>query len=209
MAMHSSESEFAQRDYQLAGSIDVDAAALAVKDLLQAFGVPDDDHTDNTHNRSAKAWAEVLAGYQEDPSEHLDVTFSAPRDPGLVIVAGITLQSMCAHHLLPFSGVATVAYRPSPRQRIVGLSKLARVVTGYARRLQVQERIGYDTVNAIMEKLEPSGAQVIITARHDCMRLRGAREPSALTTTYAAAGLLLPHEQAAIQSGHERHVNDL
>lgn len=189
--------------------VDVAAAAKAVRDLLAAFGVPDDDHTANTHTRSAKAWAEILDGYREDPSVHLDTTFSAPRDPGLVIVAGISLQSMCAHHLLPFSGVATVAYRPSPRQRIVGLSKLARVITGYAKRLQVQEQIGYDTVNAIMEKLEPSGAQVIITAGHDCMRLRGCREGAALTTTHAAAGLLLPHEQSAVQSAHERHVSDL
>lgn len=189
--------------------VDIDAAALAVKDLLQAFGVPEDDHTSNTHNRSAKAWAEILSGYREDPSEHLATTFSAPKDPGLIIVAGIALRSMCAHHLLPFSGVATVAYRPSPKDRIVGLSKLARVVTGYARRLQVQEQIGYDTVNAIMDRLEPSGAQVVITAGHDCMRLRGAQEPHALTTTYAAAGLLLPHEQAAVQSAHERHVRDL
>lgn len=189
--------------------VDVDAAALAVKDLLAAFGVPEDDHTFGTPARSAKAWAEILSGYTEDPSEHLTVTFESPRDPGLVIVSGVTLQSMCAHHLLPFSGVATVAYRPSPGQRIVGLSKLARVVTGYAARLQVQERIGFDTVDAIMDRLNPSGAQVIITAAHDCMRLRGCREGSALTTTYATGGLILDHEHTATQAAHLRHVNDL
>ena len=115
--------------------VDIDQAALAVKDLLQAFGVPEDDHLLDTPTRSAKAWSEILAGYREDPADHLNTTFSAPRDPGLVVVAGVRLQSMCAHHLLPFSGVATVAYRPSPGQRVVGLSKLARVVTGYFRRL--------------------------------------------------------------------------
>ena len=189
--------------------VDIDDAALAVKNLLGAFGVPEDDHTRNTPSRSAKAWGEILSGYLEDPADHLNVTFSAPRDPGLVIVAGVRLQSMCAHHLLPFSGTATVAYRPSPGQRIVGLSKLARVVTGYSRRLQVQEQSGYQTVAAIEDRLQPSGIAVIITAAHDCMRLRGVREDGALTTTYAAAGLLLDHERSAIREAHSHHVLDL
>lgn len=182
--------------------VDVDAAALAVKDLLGAFGVPIDDHTEGTPLRSAKAWAAVLSGYTENPADHLDVTFSAPDDPGLVMVAGVQLQSMCAHHLLPFSGTATVAYRPSPGDPVVGLSKLARVVQGYARRLQVQERIGADTVDALMTKLRPSGAVVLITAAHDCMRLRGAREPHAATTTIASKGLVLDHEWSAIHRAH-------
>lgn len=189
--------------------MDVDDAATAVKNLLGAMGVPEDDHTRNTPMRSAQAWSEILSGYLEDPADHLDVTFSAPRDPGLVIVAGIRLQSMCAHHLLPFSGVATVAYRPSPGQRIVGLSKLSRVISGYSRRLQVQEQIGHQTVSALMDRLQPSGAEAIITAAHDCMRLRGVREDGALTTTYAAAGLLLDHERAAIREAHSHHVREL
>lgn len=185
--------------------VDVSAAALAVKDLLSAFGVPVDDHVEDTPGRSARAWADILSGYAEDPADHLDTTFSAPDDPGMVIVGGITLQSMCAHHLLPFSGTATVAYRPSPGDRIVGLSKLARVVQGYSRRLQVQERIGSDTVDALMARLRPSGAVVIITATHDCMRLRGAREPSAATTTIASKGLVLPHEWDAVHRAHWSH----
>lgn len=182
--------------------VDVEKAALAVDQLLEAFGVPIDDHTAGTPERSARAWADILAGYSEDPADHLDVTFSAPEDPGMVIVSGVQLQSMCAHHLLPFSGLATVAYRPSPGDAIVGLSKLARVVQGYARRLQVQERIGADTVDAIMAKLRPSGAVVIITAAHDCMRLRGAREPHAETTTVASKGLVLDHEWVMVQRAH-------
>jgi len=193
----------------ITATVNVEAAAVAIKDLLQAFGVPESSHTDNTHNRSALAWEEMLAGYREDPADHLDVTFPAARDPGLVIVSGIKLQSMCAHHLLPFSGVATVAYRPSPGQQVVGLSKLARVITGYARRLQVQETIGYDTVNAIMDRLQPSGTAVVITASHDCMRLRGVREPGSVTTTMADAGLLQDHERALIQMAHSEHVRDL
>jgi GTP cyclohydrolase IA len=189
--------------------VDIDGAALAIKDLLGAFGVPETAHTVDTHNRSARSWAEILSGYQEDPADHLDTTFSAERDPGLVIVSGVKLQSMCAHHLLPFSGVATVAYRPSPGQRIVGLSKLARVIVGYARRLQVQENIGFQTVNAIMTKLNPSGTAVLITAYHDCMRLRGVMETHSKTTTLADEGLLQPHERALIQMAHSEHVRDL
>jgi len=182
--------------------VDIDAAELAVKDLLGAFGVDIDDHTANTPLRSAKAWAAMLAGYDEDPADHLDTTFPAPADPGLVIVGGIQLRSMCAHHLLPFNGHATVAYRPSPGQRVVGLSKLSRVITGYARRLQVQEQIGHQTVSAIMGRLKPSGAVVQITATHECMRLRGVQEPSAATTTVASAGLILPHEWQAVDRVH-------
>ncbi len=186
--------------------VNIDAAALAVKDLMAAMGVEIDDHTDNTPMRSAKAWAEVLSGYTEDPADHLDTTFSAPEDPGLIVVSGVTLQSMCAHHLLPFSGIATVAYRPSPGSRIVGLSKLARVVTGYARRLQVQETIGFQTVAALHDRLRPSGAVCMITATHDCMRLRGAREPDAATTTVASRGLVLDHEWALIHRAHADHA---
>lgn len=187
----------------LAEPVDVDAAALAIKDLLNALGVGNDsDHTADTPMRSAKAWADLLSGYTSNPADHLDTTFSAPDEPGLVVVGGVQLQSICAHHLLPFTGTATVAYRPSPGQRIVGLSKLARVVQGYARRLQVQEQIGHQTVNAIMDRLRPSGAVVYITATHDCMRLRGAQEPSAATTTVASAGLVLPHEWSAVERAH-------
>ncbi|QWY84447.1 GTP cyclohydrolase I [Mycobacterium phage Knocker] len=186
--------------------VNVDLAADAVANLLAAFGVEIDDHTADTPMRSAKAWAEVLSGYLEDPSLHLTKTFSAPHDPGLVMVSGIRLQSMCAHHLLPFSGVATVAYRPSPGQPIVGISKLARVVTGYARRLQVQETIGWQTVDAIMRVLNPSAAMCIITAAHDCMRLRGIGEPDAVTTTYATDGLVLDHEHAMLREHHMAHA---
>jgi GTP cyclohydrolase I len=177
-------------------------AELSVKHLLAALGVDEGDHTANTPARVAKAWHEMLWGYREDPAEHLQTTFSAPTNPGLVIVEGISMTSVCAHHMLPFSGWATVAYRPSPGQRIVGLSKLARVLHGYSARMQVQERIGAQTVDAIVAQLRPSGAICLITATHDCMRLRGVREPSAATTTEAKEGLLLEHELALV---HQRH----
>lgn len=187
--------------------VNIDLAADAVRDLLAAFGVDIDDHTAGTPMRSAKAWADILAGYLEDPADHLDTTFSAPADPGLIMVSGVRLQSMCAHHLLPFSGVATVAYRPSPGQSIVGISKLARVVVGYARRLQVQEQIGFQTIEAIKDRLNPSAAMCIITAAHDCMRLRGVAEPDAVTTTYATNGLVLDHEHAMLREHHMAHAH--
>lgn len=179
-------------------------AELAVKHLLAALGVDEGDHTDNTPARVAKAWRDMLWGYRDNPADHLTTTFSAPANPGLVIVEGITLTSVCAHHMLPFTGWATVAYRPSPGQRIVGLSKLARVVAGYAARLQVQERIGAQTVEAINDRLRPSGVMCLITATHDCMRLRGVREPAAATTTQAREGLLIDHEVAIIHARHHQ-----
>ena len=186
--------------------IDMDAAEKAVADLLSAFGVDEGDHTERTPFRSAKAWRDILCGYNEDPAEHLNVTFSAPGDPGLIIVSGISMKSTCAHHLLPFTGVATVAYRPSPNQPIVGLSKLPRVLHGYARRLQVQERIGSQTVDAIIRKLAPSGAVVLITASHDCMRLRGIGEPEADTTTLAKSGHITDEELGFIRDSHNAKV---
>jgi GTP cyclohydrolase I len=157
--------------------IDVDKVASSIADLLLAFGVELDSHTADTARRVAEAWAESLAGYDDDPSTHLDATFEAPSDPGLVVVSGVRLISTCAHHLLSITGVATVAYRPRPGAPIVGLSKLARVLHGYARRLQVQENIGYQVANAIQQKLDPG-----------CMSTRGILEHGALTTTQAVVG---------------------
>lgn len=182
----------------------VDAAENAIATLLSVLGVDEGEHTTDTPRRVAKAWREVLWGYHEDPAQHLAKTFPAPTDPGLVIVHGITLRSWCAHHMLPFTGHATVAYRPSPGQRIVGLSKLARVVQGYAARLQVQEQIGTQTVDAITQQLNPSGAIVVITATHDCMRLRGVADAGAATTTEARHGLLTDPELSLVYQSHHR-----
>lgn len=166
--------------------IDTETAAVAVKNLLAAFGVDEGDHTAETPARVARMWGDLLAGYTEDPAVHLRKTFSAPERPGAVIVSGIALRSTCAHHLLPFTGTATVAYMPRSGAPVVGLSKLARVVHGYARRLQVQERIGAQVVDALESELNPVWAACVITAGHDCMRLRGVREHEARTTTVAS-----------------------
>lgn len=188
--------------------IDMDRAAIAVGELLHALGVDEGDHTMNTPHRVARSWGEHLAGYQEDPREHLRRTFSAPPDAGLVVVGGIRFVSTCAHHLERIVGTATVAYRPQPGQPVVGLSKLARVVEGYARRLQVQERLGRQVADAVNEVLSPVGAACLMTAAHGCMALRGVNQPAAVTTTFSWAGHWdTTHEDArAVMDEHNRSV---
>lgn len=183
-------------------SADVDAAEAAIADLLTALDVDEGEHTARTPRRVAEAWAHMLAGYAEDPRRHLEVTFPAPDDPGLVVVHGIRVASTCAHHLLPIAGVATVAYRPAPGQRVVGLSKLSRVVQGYARRLQVQEQLTEQVATAIHDVLAPDGVTVMVTATHDCMRLRGVEETASATTTVARRGLLDADDAAVVRDGH-------
>lgn len=178
------------------------SAADAVRDLLAALGVNEGEHTADTPNRVARAWEDMLWGYHSDPADHLNTTFPAPSDPGLIVQAGIDVQSICAHHLLPFGGFATVAYRPFPGQRVVGLSKLTRVVYGYSARAQIQERIGQQVVDAISDRLEPAGVMAIISASHDCIRLRGARSPNSLTTTVAQRGDLDSNDVAFIHQLH-------
>lgn len=168
--------------------MDVEKAATAVRDLLTALGVDEGDHTAATPERVARAWATALAGYEIDPAFHLERTFTAPPNPGLVVLSGVRIRSTCAHHLLPITGLATVAYRPHPGSRIVGLSKLARVLGVYAARLQVQEQLGWQTASTIQTVLEPVGAACIITAAHGCISLRGVEQHEAVTTTVALTG---------------------
>lgn len=189
-------------DQTLALVTDVDAAEQAVAQLLTAFGIDEGEHTARTPRRVAEAWSHMLAGYTQDPRRHLEVTFPAPDDPGLVVVHGINVSSTCAHHMLPIAGTATVAYRPAPGQRVVGLSKLSRLVQGYARRLQVQERLTEQVAAAIHEVLSPEGVTVIVTATHDCMRLRGVEETASETTTIARRGTLDPDDAAVVRAGH-------
>ena len=165
-----------------------DPVAVAVVHLLETLGVPRSEHTADTPGRVAQAWRHALRGYWDDPRQHLERTF--PGEPGapLVVQTGIHMVSTCAHHLLPIVGTATVAYRPQEGARIVGLSKLARVVEGYAARATVQEHIGHEVANALAEVLDTEGAACVITAEHGCMSLRGISQPAARTTTTSLAG---------------------
>jgi GTP cyclohydrolase I len=188
--------------------MDVEKASAAVADLLVALGVDEGAHTADTPARVARAWKEALAGYQVDPRRHLERVFPAPTDPGLVIVSGIAVRSTCAHHLLPITCTSTVAYRPGPGQPVVGLSKLARVIGDYARRLQVQERLGYQTAAALQEVLNPIGAACVISAAHGCISLRGVEQHDAMTTTQSLTGAWAPGDPdvVAIMDEHRRTV---
>jgi GTP cyclohydrolase I len=164
--------------------IDLARAEAGVRDLLEALGV---DLTDEslrwTPSRVARMYAELLA-----PPSPFDVT-TFPNDGAydeLVIVRDIPFSSLCEHHLMPFTGVAHVAYLPGAR--IVGLSKLARVVELYARRLQVQERMTSQIADWLEAHLEPRGAGVVIEAEHLCMTVRGVKTPGARTITSAVRG---------------------
>ena len=168
--------------------MDLEKTATAVRDLLIALGVDEGEHSADTPERVARAWAAALAGYDVDPARHLDRTFPSPPDAGLVIVSGIRVRSTCAHHLLPITGMATVAYRPAPNARIVGLSKLVRVLCEFAARLQVQERLGWQVAQTLQDELAPVGAACVITAAHGCMTMRGVEQSDTRTTTHALTG---------------------
>jgi len=172
--------------------VDLEKTAAAVRDLLTALNVDEGEHSADTPDRVARAWATALAGYDVDPARHLARTFPSPPDPGLVIVSGIRVRSTCAHHLLPITGMATVAYRPAPGARIVGLSKLARVLADFAARLQVQERLGYQVAYTVQTRLNPIGAACVITAAHGCMTMRGVQQSDTRTTTHALTGAWTP-----------------
>jgi len=165
--------------------IDQEAAELAVRDLLVALGRdPGDDGLAETPRRVAAAFAEMLT---HDPVELTTFHNDAGYDE-LVVVREIPFHSLCEHHLLPFHGVAHVAYLPG--ERIIGLSKLARVVELHARELQLQERLTMQVAECLQEHLQPKGVGVVIEAEHLCMSLRGVQKAGTRTTTSALLGLL-------------------
>jgi GTP cyclohydrolase IA len=132
-------------------------------------------------------YAEITSGLREDPTQVLQAVFEADHDE-MIMVRDIPMASICEHHLIPFIGKAHVAYIPNTEGRITGLSKLARLVDGLSRRPQVQERLTAQIADAIVERLEPRGALVVIEAEHLCMSMRGVRKPGAVTVTSAVRG---------------------
>ena len=132
-------------------------------------------------------YAELFDDYDSDPGEHLRVTFEEGHDE-MVMVRDIPFTSLCEHHLVPFVGFAHVAYLPGPGGRITGLSKMARLVEGYARRLQVQERMTTQIVDAMERELSPRGSIVVIEAEHFCMSMRGVKKAGSTTVTSAVRG---------------------
>ena len=132
-------------------------------------------------------YEEITSGLREDPTKVLEAVFEADHDE-MIMVRDIPMASICEHHLIPFIGKAHVAYIPNDEGRITGLSKLARLVDGLARRPQVQERLTAQIADAMVERLEPRGALVVIEAEHLCMSMRGVRKPGAVTVTSAVRG---------------------
>jgi GTP cyclohydrolase I len=169
--------------------IDTGRIEQAIREILLAIGEdPERDGLKRTPARVAAMYAEIFGGLDENPADHLNVTFEAEHDE-MVMVRDIPLHSSCEHHLVPFAGRAHVAYIPGPDGRITGLSKIARLVDGFARRPQVQERLTTQIADALVEELRPEGALVMIEAEHLCMSMRGVRKPGALTITSAVRGL--------------------
>ena len=167
--------------------VDVPRIERAVREILLAIGEdPDREGLLKTPNRVARAYGELMAGLQDEPRRHLKTVFNERYDE-VVLLRDIEFHSMCEHHLLPFTGRAHVAYLPGGK--VVGLSKLARLVEGYARRPQVQERLTTQIADALMEELEPTGAACVIEAVHTCMTIRGAKKHGSVMVTSALRGV--------------------
>jgi GTP cyclohydrolase I len=166
--------------------VDAARAERAVRDLLEAVGEdPARDGLLGTPARVARMYAEILAGAPLDPGRHLALSFAEDHHE-MVIVRDIPFESLCEHHLMPFTGKAHVAYVPNGR--IVGLSKIARVVEEFARRLQVQERLTSQVADLMWERIAPEGVGVVLEATHTCMTMRGVRKPGAVMVTSAVRG---------------------
>src|SRR6201996_2599297 len=167
--------------------VDIPRIERAVREILFAVGEnPDREGLLKTPNRVARAYAELMAGLAEDPRRHLKTVFHERYDE-VVLLRDIEFHSLCEHHLLPFTGRAHVAYLPGGK--VVGLSKLARLVEGYARRPQVQERLTTQIAHALMDELNPIGAACVVEATHTCMTIRGVRKPGSVMVTSALRGI--------------------
>ena len=190
--------------------VDRDRVARAVTELLEAIGEdPNRDGLVRTPERVAEMYVELCSGLHDDPARHLDVRFDADHDE-LILVRDIAFASLCEHHLMPFTGRAHVGYIPGVDGRVTGLSKLARLVEGFARRPQVQERLTTQIADALESRLSPRGVVVMIEAEHLCMSMRGVSKPGAVTVTSAVRGVLRDDaaaraEAMSILHGSRRH----
>lgn len=175
--------------------VDRTDAENAVRTLLQYLeSDPNREGLLDTPKRVIDSWDEVFSGYTTNAETILQATFNAEGYDGIVLLSNIEFHSTCEHHLQPFSGKAHVAYIPV--DRIVGISKLARILDHHALRLQNQERITNNVANDLVEHLNPLGAAVIIQASHGCMRCRGVRKQNAIMTTSAMRGVFFDKQEA-------------
>lgn len=167
--------------------MDKERIEKAVREILIAIGEdPDREGLVETPSRVARMYEEVFSGLENSPEDHLKI-FNEEKNEEMVVVRDIPLYSMCEHHLLPFVGKAHIVYIPQ-NGRVIGLSKLARIVDNFARRPQIQERLTSQIADFLMDNLEPLGVAVVIEAEHLCMTMRGARAAGAKTKTSALRG---------------------
>lgn len=169
--------------------MDMQKIENAVRDILEAIGEdPNREGLVETPNRVARMYAEIFAGLADDPKRHLKI-FDEKDNDEMVIVRDIPLYSMCEHHLIPFMGKAHIAYIPQDG-KVIGLSKLARIVDSFAKRPQLQERLTGQIADFLYENLSPMGVAVVIEAQHLCMTMRGARAAGSETRTSALRGVM-------------------
>lgn len=169
------------------GEVDLPAIEAAVRQILKAVGDdPERPGIVETPRRVAKMYAEMFSGLRSDPARHLKVTFPESYDE-MVLIRDISFNSMCEHHLLPFNGIAHVAYIPNGK--VTGLSKIARVVDEVARRPQLQERLTHQIATLVEDELDTAGVAVVAEAEHSCMSIRGIRKPGSKTVTSALRGV--------------------
>jgi GTP cyclohydrolase I len=187
--------------------VDLDRIARAVREILTAIGEdPDREGLQETPRRVARMYAEMCHGLHQDPRTYLRKFFTEKYDE-VVLVRDIGFSSICEHHLLPFTGMAHIGYVPNGK--VVGLSKLARVVEAIARRPQVQERMTEEIANLLVEELNAKGVAVIVEASHSCMTIRGVKKPGSLCVTSAMKGVFRTHlssrsEIMQLVYGHSR-----
>jgi len=175
----------------LPGMSEIDTGRIekAVQEIIEALGEdPDREGLAETPQRVARFYQEVFDGIHRDPGEVVDAFFGEEHYQEIVMVKEIPFYSMCEHHFVPFHGQAHVAYMPDGR--VTGLSKLARLVEGFARRPQMQERLTAQVADALAERLEPLGVMVVVEAEHLCMSMRGVKKPGATTVTSAVRGIM-------------------
>ena len=187
--------------------VDRDRVEGLIRELLDAIGEdPQRPGLLETPRRVADMYAELFEGFDSDPGDHLRVTFEEGHDE-MVMVRDIPFTSLCEHHLVPFTGLAHVAYLPGEEGRITGLSKMARLVEGYARRLQVQERMTTQIVEAMERVMQPRGSIVVLEAEHFCMSMRGVKKAGSTTVTSAVRGVFrndAAYRAEALQYIHQR-----
>lgn len=161
----------------------------AIREILIAIGEdPDREGLVETPDRVARMYEEIFSGLEEDPKKHLKI-FTEEDNDEMVVVRDIPLYSMCEHHLIPFIGKAHIAYIPG-EGRVIGLSKLARIVNCFARRPQLQERLTSQVADFLFDNLQPQGVAVVVEAEHLCMTMRGARASGSQTRTSAMRGIM-------------------